>query len=93
MHLDGFREIIDALEVLGAQRGIAMSLTAPYTPAQNSKIEKAGRTFNDQARATCIDVGLPTHIWPFAVESTIYINNLLPTIANDFISLYKKLIG
>src|SRR5438045_5269764 len=92
IHSDGFREIIDSLEVLCAGRGISLSITAPYTPAANGKIEKAGRTFNDQGRATCIDVGLPTHMWPFAVESAIYVNNLLPTAANDFISPHEKLM-
>src|SRR5204863_3896688 len=48
IHSDGFREIIDSLEVLCAGRGISLSITAPYTPAANGKIEKAGRTFNDQ---------------------------------------------
>ena len=70
-----------------------MSLTAPYTPTQNSKIEKARRTFNDQTRATYINIGLPIYIWLFAIKSAIYINNLLPITANDFISLHKKLIG
>src|SRR5579859_5923774 len=70
-----------------------MSLIAPYTPAQNGKIEKAGQTFNDQARATYINVGLPTHMWPFAVELAIYVNNLLPTAANDFILPHEKLMG
>ena len=41
IHSDGFREIIDSLEDLCATRGIALSKTAPYTPAQNGRIERA----------------------------------------------------
>jgi hypothetical protein len=62
IHSDGFREIIDSLKVLCAGRGISLSITAPYTAAQNRKIEKAGRTFNNQTRVTYIDINLPTYI-------------------------------
>ena len=32
-------------------------------------------------------------MWPFADDSAIYIKNLLPTAANDFISPYEKLMS
>jgi hypothetical protein len=82
IHIDGFRETIDFLKVYCAKRGIALNITVPYTPAQNGKIEKSGRTLNDQSRATCIDVGLPAEMWPYALESSAYVNNLIPTSAN-----------
>lgn len=80
--------------ILDAEHGITINITAPYTPAQNGKIEKAGQTFNNQVKATCINVGLPAYMWPFAVASSIYVNNLLPSSANlDFKSPHKMLMG
>jgi hypothetical protein len=60
IHIDGFREIIDRLQKLCAERGIALNVTVPYTPDPNGKVERAGKTLNTnaRARATCIDVGL-----------------------------------
>ena len=57
-------------------------MTVPNTSEQNGRAERAGKTFNNQARATCIDAGIPELMWPFAVESSVYVNNLLPMSVN-----------
>src|SRR4029453_14508659 len=94
IQIDGFREIIDRLQKLCAKRSIALNVTPPYTPEPAGKAEKAGRTLNDQARAPCIDFNPPPDIWPFAVESSTYVNNLLPCDANPaFKSPHEMLMG
>ena len=80
--IDGFREVIDRLQKHCDKEGIALNVTVPDMSEQNGRAERAGKTFNNQARATCIDAGIPELMWPFAVESSVYVNNLLPTSVN-----------
>src|SRR5438045_1364303 len=82
LSIDGFREIIDWLEKYCDEKGIALNVTVPNTSEQNGRAERAGKTLNAQARATCIDAGIPEMLWPFTVESSAYVNNLLPSSVN-----------
>lgn len=61
-------------EYLG-KRGIIMENTAPYTPQQNGKAERANRTIIECVRAMLTAKGLPKNLWAEAVSTAVYILN------------------
>ena len=49
--------------------------TAPYSPHQNGKAERAWRTIFEMARCLLLESGLPKHLWSYAVMASAYIRN------------------
>jgi hypothetical protein len=68
---------------------------APYTHAQNGKIEHYIHTLEDGLQTLLADSGLPTSFWGDAVLTVQYLRNRLPTSAlptdtTPFEVFYKK---
>lgn len=62
-----------------AENGIVQHLTSPYTPKQNGVSERRNRTLQDMIRSMFTLTTLPFSFWDYALESTIYILNMVPT--------------
>lgn len=58
-----------------AQKGILMENTAPHTPQQNGKAERANRTISECARTMLRAKNLPKNLWAEAVNTAVYILN------------------
>ena len=56
-------------------RGIKHEFSSPYSPHQNSKIERQWRTLFDMVRALLIDSNVPLKYWPYAVIMAAYLRN------------------
>jgi hypothetical protein len=61
--------------------GIQRHLTAPYTPQQNSVVERKNRTVMEMARSLLKSMKLPGKFWGEAVRHSVYLLNRLPTKA------------
>lgn len=57
------------------KRGIIMENSAPYTPEQNGKAERANRTIFESARTMLRAKNLPKALWAEAVNTAVYILN------------------
>jgi transposase InsO family protein len=74
------------------EKGIIIKRTVPHTHYQNGLAERAGRTIMDKARTAMWQANIPSELWPFAMEASVMITNLLPTEANEgFKSPYQKM--
>ena len=60
-------------------RGIALQVTAPYAHPQNGKVERYLRTLEDTMQTLLADSGLPPSFWGWAVSTSQYLRNRLPT--------------
>jgi hypothetical protein len=60
-------------------RGIALQVTAPYAHPQNGKIEHYIRMFKDDMQTLLADSGLPFSLWGWAVSTSQYLRNHLPS--------------
>lgn len=58
-----------------AERGIVMENTAPHTPQQNGKAERANRTIFECARTMLNAKNLPKNLWAEAVSTAVYLLN------------------
>jgi hypothetical protein len=75
-------------------QGIMLQHSAPHTPQQNGKAERANRTIIEMARCLLLEAGLPHRYWEFAVIMAAYIRNRTPTRANkDQRSPFEVLYG
>ena len=63
------------------EHGIMVQAVAPYTHAQNGKVEHYIRTLEDGLQTLLADSGLPTSFWGDAVLTVQYLRNRLPTSA------------
>lgn len=79
--LDDGREFLN-FRTWGTTEGILFQTTPPYTAEPNGRIERAGATLVQTARAFLIDSRLPEFLWPYAMQWAATILNLLPTAAN-----------
>ena len=70
------------LRQLANQKGISLRTSAPATPAQNRRSERARRSITQRARTALIDAQLPEYLWPLAEDSAVRIINLTPSNAN-----------
>jgi hypothetical protein len=60
-------------------KGIAVDRTAPRSPEQNGPIERCGGIVTQMARTMLIDSGLPNELWPYAIDTAVYLlNRLIP---------------
>lgn len=56
-------------------RGISMENSAPHTPQQNGKAERANRTIFESARTMIRAKDLPKTLWTEAVNTAVYVFN------------------
>ena len=61
------------------QEGIVSQLSAPGTPQQNGVAEKRNRTLLDIVRSMLSYSSLPISFWGYALETTTYLLNLIPS--------------
>lgn len=59
------------------ETGIALQLTAPYSPAQNGIAEQFNRTLRELARAMQLTNNAPAFLWPEAIVHVAYVRNRL----------------
>ena len=57
------------------QKGIRHELTAPYSPEQNSVVERDNRTVVECARSMLYQKSLPLEFWGEAVNTAVYVLN------------------
>lgn len=62
-----------------SKEGITLELTAPYTPEQNSRVERDNRTIIESARAMMSQNDMPKYLWAETVNTAVYILNRTPT--------------
>ena len=55
--------------------GIKQEVSAPYTPEENGKIERAWGTVTGMTRCMMATAGVPKQFWPFALSTAIYLKN------------------
>ena len=55
--------------------GIKQEFSAPYTPEENGKIERAWGTVTGMTRCMMATAGVPKQFWPFALFTAIYLKN------------------
>ncbi|OXV08824.1 hypothetical protein Egran_03413 [Elaphomyces granulatus] len=58
-------------------KDIKTNISPPQTPKPNGIPERAQGYVVQTARTMMIDAGLPAHLWPFAIDTAIYIINRL----------------
>jgi len=63
------------------EAGIAHQLTAPYTPQQNGVSERRNRSVMEMARCMLHEKELPKTFWAEAANTTVFLQNRLPTKA------------
>ena len=56
-------------------KGISLELTAPYSSFQNGQRERSWRTLCDMTRCLLYQTNLPTNLWSYAFQYSIYIRN------------------
>ncbi|KAG8492427.1 hypothetical protein CXB51_009682 [Gossypium anomalum] len=68
-------------QALFKDAGIKHQLTNVYTPQQNGVSERKNKSLMDMARCLLFEKNLPKIMWAEAVNTTVYIQNRLPTKA------------
>ena len=61
------------------EHGIVSQLTAPGTPQQNGVAERRNRTLLDMVRSMMSYSSLPQIFWGYALQTAIYILNVVPS--------------
>ncbi|RVW45213.1 Retrovirus-related Pol polyprotein from transposon TNT 1-94 [Vitis vinifera] len=61
------------------ENGILSQLTAPRTHQQNGVAERRNRTLLDMMRSMMSYSSLPTSFWGYALQTTVYILNIVPS--------------
>ena len=59
-----------------SERGIIHQFTAPYTSAQNGRVERLHRTLMNKARAMRLSCNAPLHLWDEFILTSSYLSNL-----------------
>ena len=80
LYLDGALELTKgSLGDHFTKSGIIIQQTAPYVHQQNGKIECYVRTIEEGGQTLLADSGLPMTFWGWAVLTSQYLHNRLPT--------------
>ena len=75
------------------EHGLGQQLTAPDTPMQNGRAERANRTIVESGRAMLHHAGMTYGFWEFAVSTAAYIRNRSPHRSNSYVSPFERLMG
>ena len=59
--------------------GLIHQTTCPYTPQQNGVAERKNRTLLEMTSAMMLESSVLVHLWPEAIDTTIYLTNRFPT--------------
>ena len=54
-------------------------MTVPYTPQQNGVSERKNRSVMEMARCLLYEKDLPKQFWAEAINTSVYLLNMLPT--------------
>jgi transposase InsO family protein len=67
-------------EFLGflSDKGVAVQVTAPYTPQQNTVAERANHTTSEKARCMLKQANLPSEYWGEVVNTAVFLKNITP---------------
>jgi Reverse transcriptase (RNA-dependent DNA polymerase) len=80
VHVDGALELTKGdMAAYFVKQGIVVQKTAPYTHQQAGKIERYVRTIEEGGQTLIADSGLPMSFWGWAVMTSQYLRNRLPT--------------
>lgn len=72
------------------RQGITTLPTAAGTPAQNGASEVAGREIVTKSRTLRIDGRLPKNLWPWLLDSAVYLLNRTPTAKLNWMTPFEK---
>ncbi|XP_013601583.1 PREDICTED: uncharacterized protein LOC106309046 [Brassica oleracea var. oleracea] len=73
------------------ENGVKRHLTAPYTPQQNSVVERRNRTLMGMTRSMLKAMKMPNYLWSEAVRHSTYLINRVPTKALENQTPYECL--
>ena len=80
VRLDMGREWFNkAWEKYRKRHGLIFEFTTPYAHQQNGAAERSLRTILDGARTAMAESGLLLKYWADAVQTTVYVRNLIPS--------------
>jgi transposase InsO family protein len=76
-----------------AERGITHQLTAPYTSAQNGRVERLHRTLMNKAHTMCLSCNAPLNLWDEFILTASYLSTLTVSKALDGRSPFELWFG
>ncbi|CAA0809346.1 Uncharacterized mitochondrial protein AtMg00710, partial [Striga hermonthica] len=81
------------MEMLLKDNGIVHQRTCPYTPQQNSVVERKHRSILEVARSLAFQCKLQRNLWPYSLLAAVQIINTLPSEKLKWKSPYELLHG
>ena len=90
---DGGTEYLSKLRTFLEQEGIEHETTTGYSPQSNGMAERMNRTFLDMAHPMIYGSNVSKSLWMKAVNTAVYLFNLLPNKNLDFKTPSEKLLG
>jgi hypothetical protein len=67
----------------GVKPGITLRLPSLYTTKPKGAVKRFGGHINNIQRTMIIDADMPEEIWPYVVDTAIYINNRLVNLKTN----------
>jgi transposase InsO family protein len=92
VYSDNGGEFIKLRSILAA-RDISHFTIAPHTPQQNGTVERRHRHIVDTSMALLHHASAPSTYWTYALATTVYLINRLPTILHSRQSPFEILFG
>jgi hypothetical protein len=89
---DNGGEFIKLRSILTAH-GISHFTTAPHTPQQNGTVERRYRHIVGTGMALLHHASAPSIYWTYALATTVYLSNRLPTLLHSRQSPFEILFG
>ena len=74
------------------QHGIIHQIFCPYTPQQNDLVERKHRHLIETTITLLSQASMSTSFWSYAILTTVFLINLLPTSVLNFVSPWSKLL-
>jgi Reverse transcriptase (RNA-dependent DNA polymerase) len=93
IRMDNEQTLGNAYTALTSAWGITTERSAPYTPAQNGRTERAGGVLIARARALRIKANMPADMWPEAIKTAGYLNNRIPRRSLEWKTPFEALYG
>lgn len=86
---NGSEFVNESTKLMLARAGIKHVTTAPYTPAQNGRVEREMQSISSMARAMLLAAQVDQGLWSEAVRAACYIRNRLPT-SNNHLTPFER---